>query len=226
MGTRITRIRGDLCLLSDALFISPVAHKSLVHAPSTVTPRPPLPPRGLSSLAWTETSALPTHGCPGRLLSERLEQIGFGEAHWRTYETLATDVLRYLFHPPLEAPQHNNWNFNGVDRRDIVLPNYATAGIWAFLRNQYRADFVAAEAKNYSNQVTKNEILQLANYLNIHGVGLFGLIITRHGANSSAEWTMRQQWMSYNKITVALNDDDLQEMLIKKGEGKRPRNDH
>jgi hypothetical protein len=33
------------------------------------------------------------------------------------------------------------------------------------MRQHYLADFVIAEAKNYTNPVSKNEVLQLANYL-------------------------------------------------------------
>ena len=65
----------------------------------------------------------------------------------------------------------------GVNRRDTVFPNYADDGVWKFLRDHYEAHFVVVDAKNCAGFVTKNAILQIANYLSAHGAGLFGIIV-------------------------------------------------
>ncbi len=66
-----------------------------------------------------------------------------------------------------------------VNRRDFILPNYATDGFWRFLRDHYDADYVVAEVKNLRGSLGKNEIPQVANYLSPHGTGLFALLLIR-----------------------------------------------
>jgi len=68
-----------------------------------------------------------------------------------------------------------------VNRRDYVLPNYAAdGGFWQFMRTHYEAHLVVAEVKNLSRGPGKNEILQVANYLNLRSTGLFALILALH----------------------------------------------
>jgi hypothetical protein len=60
-----------------------------------------------------------------------------------------------------------------LSRRDYVLPNYAADySFWQFMRTHYEAHLVVAEVKNLSRGPGKNEILQVANYLNPRGTGL------------------------------------------------------
>jgi hypothetical protein len=96
------------------------------------------------------------------------------------------------------------------------LPNYANDGFWAFLRGRYGADHVVVDAKNYTDEVKKNEVLQLANYLSLRGPGHFGIIVTRKGGDNSALVTRREQWIMYGKLILVLNDDDIKQMLESK----------
>ena len=56
------------------------------------------------------------------------------------------------------------------------------------------------DAKNYTEPISKEQILQLANCLSQHGTGLFGIILTRTGDDSSAQYVRREQWMMHNKF--------------------------
>ena len=73
----------------------------------------------------------------------------------------------------------------GTNRRDIVLPNYADQGFWAFVRGRYCADFIIVDAKNHSSPVGKEEVLQVLNYLKRHGAGLLGIVVSRFGPDAS-----------------------------------------
>ena len=59
-----------------------------------------------------------------------------------------------------------------ANRRDFIFPNYCDTGFWAFLRSRYGADYIVADAKNYSQNVSRKDILQMSNYLKAHGAGL------------------------------------------------------
>lgn len=155
-------------------------------------------------------------------LRSRLQEVACGRPEWFQYQKLCGDILEYLFSPPLEAPIRESSNVARVNRRDYVIPNYATEGFWAFLRDHYRADYVVVDAKNYCGDSTKSHVLQLANYLSHHGTGLFGVIVTRNGMDAAATYTCREQWVLHNKMIVLLNDDDLVQMLETKASGDDP----
>lgn len=152
----------------------------------------------------------------------RLDRVQCGRTDAYRFQDLCVELLEYLFCPPLERPIVESANIPRVNRRDIILPNYATDGFWSFMRTSYQADFVVVDAKNLCRGVTKNDVLQLANYLAGHGTGLFGMLITRTGSEFSAEATRREQWVINQKLMIVLNDDDLRQMILTKDSGGSP----
>jgi len=159
---------------------------------------------------------------PAQELTHRLAGINPGRSDAPAYEKWCEDVLNFLFCPPLNSPIVQHRDDVGANRRDLIMPNYATRGFWHFLRNHYGAAFVVAEAKNSTSPVDKQAVLQLANYLSRHGTGLFGILLTRHGMNASAKWTRREQWVLHDKMIIALDDEDMQQMLLTKLTGSSP----
>jgi hypothetical protein len=93
---------------------------------------------------------------------------------------------------------------------------------WSFLRTNYHAHFVVADAKNYVRRVTKKEALQIANYLKLHGAGLFGLILSRKGSDKGCNLTLREQWIVHQKMVIVLKDSDVEQMLDAKSNGRPP----
>lgn len=159
---------------------------------------------------------------PVRTLAQRLSALPSGKTHWSAFQTLCGDILEYLFSPPLERAISESANESKVNRRDLIFPNYAKAGFWEFLRNNYVADYVVVDAKNYSNPIKKDQVLQLANYLSRHGTGLFGMLVTRKGASGAALSTRREQWILHNKLILVLDEDDLTQMIEVKDAGREP----
>jgi hypothetical protein len=160
---------------------------------------------------------LPTHE-----LIRRLEAIAPGRNDAAAYEKWCEDVLNFLFCPPLNPPITQSSNDSRSNRRDLILPNYATRGFWHYMGNRYHADAVVAEAKNLVSPVDKSAVLQLANYLSQHGTGLFGMLLTRRGLNASAEWTRREHWVLHNKMIIGLDDGNMRQMLDSKLAGNDP----
>jgi hypothetical protein len=146
-------------------------------------------------------------------LLDRLAQTPPGRADWSAYQSLCGDVLSFLLCPPLSQPISESANKSRINRRDFVLPNYATSGYWDYMRSYYQAHYIVVDAKNYIGNVKKKEILQVANYLSAHGVGQFGMIVSRTGGDRSAELTRREQWIIHRKMIVLLNDDDMRQMI-------------
>lgn len=128
-------------------------------------------------------------------MAERLRQIPAGRSQWSPYQRVCLDILDHLFSPPLNRGRWEDANAAKINRRDIIMPNYSTEGFWYHLRQVYRADHIVVDAKNFAGNVSKNQVLQMANYLSRHGTGLFGIIITRTGGDKSALYVRREQWM-------------------------------
>jgi hypothetical protein len=145
-----------------------------------------------------------------------------GKESWSEYQKLIGQILEHLFCPPLETPISELADYEGINRRDWIIPNYADQGFWNFVREKYRADYIVIDAKNYRASISKNQVLQLANYLKIHGAGMFAVIVTRVGAGNGALLTIREQWMANRKMILVLNDEDIEAMLLAKLAGGNP----
>jgi hypothetical protein len=159
---------------------------------------------------------------PEQKLISELKKLQSGLKDWSVYQTLVGQILELLFCPILVKPISELSDATQTNRRDFILPNYADSGFWSFMRARYKADYVVVDAKNYTGKIKKSQILQLANYLKIHGAGLFGMIICRKGADSrGSQVTLREQWLMHQKLILILNDQDLESMLLAKSDGRK-----
>lgn len=151
-------------------------------------------------------------------LLKQLKECKPGRQECYIYQNLIGEIIEELFCPPLEKPIKENSDFTKSNRRDFIVPNYTTDGFWAFIREKYSADYVVADAKNYRRKVKKSDVLQIANYLKPHGAGLFGIIFSRNGGDSSGcLHTIREQWMVHQKLILVIDDTDVENMLISSG---------
>ena len=76
------------------------------------------------------------------------------------------------------------------------------------------ADYIVIDAKNYKKAIGKRDVLQIANYLKPRGAGMFAVIASRRGAGPAGLATIREQWMGNGKMIVALQDEDVEDMLM------------
>lgn len=163
-----------------------------------------------------------TRETPEQAFIEKLKACKGGKEFWSDYQKLIGQILEHLFCPPLETPISELSDHDGVNRRDWIIPNYADQGFWNFVREKYHADYIVIDAKNYKAQISKNQVLQMANYLKIHGAGMFAIVVTRVGADKSALLTIREQWMANRKMILVLNDEDIEAMLLAKSASGNP----
>jgi hypothetical protein len=127
----------------------------------------------------------------GHELVRKLHEIAPGTGQWSLYEKYCEELLNYF-----------------------IMPNYVMDGtFWQFMRSHYEAHYVVAEVKNMTGGPRKREILQVANYLNRHGTGLFSVILARRAMDGLTRWICREQWIQHNKLIIGLDDDDVRQML-------------
>ncbi|MFC0778862.1 HNH endonuclease [Flavobacterium sp. HJSW_4] len=151
-----------------------------------------------------------------------LNKIRKGKIDWLKYQKHVGKILEYLFGDVLSSPITELSDHFKINRRDFILRNYAELGFWSQIRNRYYADFIVVDAKNYSKKVTKKEILQISNYLKVHGSGLFGLILSRNGGDRSAYYTCREVWAMEKKMILVLDDVDIEKMIMSKYSSNNP----
>lgn len=155
-------------------------------------------------------------------LAQTLSEIAPGRADWPKYQQFCFDLVEHLFVPPLEPPRYESATAAGRDRRDLVLENSAQEGFWAQVRNDYSAQYVVVDAKNYAGKLPKRPVIDVAHYLKPYGCGMFALILSRKGAGPASAHAQREKWIGGGKLIVILNDDDVVEMLGLQERGLRP----
>jgi hypothetical protein len=157
----------------------------------------------------------------GDSLIESLHSISPGRDDWLRFQQLSSQILEYLFCPPLEAPRYELSDADSRNRRDMILENSSFDGFWSEIRNIYGAHYIVADAKNYGSPLKKRPVLDLAHYLKPYGCGLFGILLSRRGAGLPAQHALREQWIGGHKMMIVLSDSEIEEMIrIKSGGGK------
>ena len=158
----------------------------------------------------------------GAALIESMSKTRPGRTDWRQYQQLMSEVLEFLFCPPLAQPLDEVPDADRRNRRDMILENAAPEGFWHRLRETYEAHYVVADAKNYVSPIGKTPVLDVAHYLKPHGCGMFGLILSRNGAGGAAAHALREQWVAARKMIIVLSDRDIEEMVNLKVEAGDP----
>lgn len=144
----------------------------------------------------------------------RLKECKLGKEEWGNYQRLVREILQLLFCPPLEEPISQKNDKNQQNIKDYIMANYSQErDVWEFLRNQYRADYVVFDAKNSKKAITKQDVLQMSNYLKCKGTGNFGIIFSRKGSGKQSDYQLRDTWQNDNKMIVVLDDDDVEQMI-------------
>jgi len=149
-------------------------------------------------------------------LIKQLRECPPSNEGWLQYQKLIGRILSHLFCPPLTSSLVEHSDFSSTNRRDFIFPNYAVDGFWLFLRTRYAADYIVVDAKNGKGKIQKAHVLQVANYLKEHGVGKYGMILCREGADRGATVTLREQWALHQKLIVVLTHREIEEMLLAK----------
>lgn len=156
-----------------------------------------------------------------KLFIESLISIKPGKSDWNTYQKLISNIMEFLFTPPLGKPLYELADKTHTNRRDITIPNYAENGFWRLLRETNFADYIVIDAKNLTKSIEKRDVLQVSNYLKKFGTGLFGMIVSRNKPHQNAIHTQREHWIADNKLIIFLQDEDIIQMLtMKDGAGK------
>ena len=150
----------------------------------------------------------------GNQLTESLKACKPGQANWRKYEEVGTQILRFLFVPPFKRVIEQSRTEAGDTRRDAVLPNNQYSGFWQLIRDEFDSRHIICEFKNYSSKASKGELNQLRLYLAKPTVGRFGLLFVRK-APSKQLLAARKRAYEESQVLILLLNDELVEKMLK-----------
>jgi hypothetical protein len=155
-------------------------------------------------------------------LKSKLAACVPGKAHWKAYQDVCREILRYAFVPPLAEPIEESPARGRDQRRDLILHiSYDSKGFWGHIQMNYKSLAFIVECKNYATPLPQNQVTITAKYLSDKGLGLFGIIICRKGLSESARRTQEKLW-NEGKMLLVLSDHDLQNILNLKEAGEDP----
>lgn len=156
-------------------------------------------------------------------LIDKLENCPPGVDHWRDYEEICSSIVSYLFQSSFRNYQTiiQPRNENGLDIKDLIIPNRSISPFWQEVRVDYNARNLVFEFKNHSKEIGKDQLVQTSNYLKKRTYGRFGIIFCRKGLSKNGVEEQKELLRDDDKLILVLNDEDLIEILKQRQLGKK-----
>lgn len=156
-------------------------------------------------------------------LIQKLVSCPRGREGWRQYQEVCKEILSYLFVPPLGELCEQSRTESGLHIRDYILHiPYAADGFWAFCKAKYDSVGLLVECKDYTKEISPNDVVITAKYLTRKGLGCFGILLNREEPPPQVIEQTLNLWRNESKLIIVLDDQALVEMIKLKEEGKDP----
>jgi hypothetical protein len=152
-----------------------------------------------------------------------------GSAGWSAFETLCTEILTFLFVPPLNFHANQARTYSGINRRDALFANrQITPSTDPYTRNWHNlyvelgARMVLFEFKNYdATDIGHEEVNQTRNYLS-HPMGRLAIMICSKAPVEGAHRQRNSVYTQERKVILFVTKEKLKEMLAIKERGEDP----
>ena len=125
-------------------------------------------------------------------LIKKLQACKPGKKDWKKYEDICNEIFSYCFSPDLDEPLVQSFTEDKLHRRDLIfyIP-HGLGGFWEFIILKFGLGIVI-DCKNYSSEISDNEVRIATKYLGKKKLTTFGLIISRK--------TLSKSGKKYNEI--------------------------
>ncbi|MBT3258190.1 MAG: hypothetical protein HN366_17280 [Deltaproteobacteria bacterium] len=159
----------------------------------------------------------------------QLDTCPLGSGGWVQFENICTDILSFLFVPPLSSPNLQSRTYSGVNRRDAIYPNRnitpnttVNSQNWHHLFLELNARMILVEFKNYdATEIGHEEVNQTRNYIT-NPMGRLGIMVCSKTPNEAAHRQRNTVFTQDQKVILFLNKAHLKEMLAMKERGEDP----
>ena len=162
-------------------------------------------------------------------LIQQLDNCPLGSAGWATFENVCTEILTFLFVPPLQVPQRQAKTLSEINRRDAIYPNRnitpngdANSRNWYHLFQELNARLILVEYKNYDiTDIGPDEVNCALNYLT-NPMGRLAILVCSKDPNRQASIRRNTIYTNDKKVILFINKVQLKEMLLMKERGEDP----
>lgn len=157
----------------------------------------------------------------GEELSTALHAVPVGRDGFREFEKIGERALRYLFVEDFSFfdPQHIR---DDLQRTDIVAKLAPTIDFWKGIARDFRTRYVIFEFKNYSSEITPEQIYSTEKYLFTTALRSVAIVIARNGATDQALHAAKGALRETGKLILVVSLDDLCKMLKAKDNNDDP----
>jgi hypothetical protein len=168
-------------------------------------PREPLSHGSIAEA--TETSAPDWDG-----MLTRLDSILPGTEHAKQYEDIIKELFTAVFYPWLMYPTSQERIHEGRKIIDITYMNMAEDDFFSWLANQYPAQYIMVECKNYSEDPDNPALDQLSGRFSPRR-GKFGMLVCRKIDNKERFTQKCRDTADDDRgFIIGLDDDDIREL--------------
>ena len=168
----------------------------------------------------------PTEQKPTELdLKERLLKIAPGVEQFQDYESLCTEILKYVLGDYLTLWEAQEPSNDGLYRFDLCckIKNGANQDFFDTIKHYFNTKYIVFEFKNHKGKITQKEIYTTEKYLYEKALRKVAIIISRFGADDHALKAAKGALRENGKLILCLSDNSLIEMIdIKKRGDQEP----
>jgi len=147
-----------------------------------------------------------------------------GNPDSRTFENLCCDSIQHLFGEhlgQLQAQQRVEQGFQYMDLIARLVPK-KTSAFWLSLAQDFRCRYIVFEFKNYTGEISQNQIYTTEKYLYPTALRSAAIIIARNGADSGALRATHGALREMSKLILILTLEQLLDLLRAKDRGIEP----
>lgn len=121
-------------------------------------------------------------------MHNRIRSIPTGRGPQSTdFEEVVRDIFKFCFFPGyIDEPFFQPVADHPTQRRDIVLPITDTVDYFHFLSFCHAGDLILIECKNYTDEITQDEVEKTLKYLRRPSLASIGFLVARNGYDQGA----------------------------------------
>ena len=150
-----------------------------------------------------------------------MRELQPGRADAQRFERLVSEIVQYLFHENFSKWEKQNAIDSGL-RMDLCAKLFPKDRFWKDLGRDFNCRYVVFEFKNYSEQVTQEQVYSTEKYLLRDALRTIAIIISTRGADTGALIAAKGALREAGKVIVHLDINDLCEMLRERDTGGSP----
>jgi hypothetical protein len=158
-------------------------------------------------------SRVETNQLKGASIINRIQNLPVGKGHYRDFESLGIEALKYVFSDDLDGWSAQHRTRDSLHRYDVICTFKSSHEYWKFLMTHFKSRFVVLEFKNFAGKITQKEIYSTEKYLYSTALRTVAFIFSRKGAKANAQIAMDGALREHGKLIMHFDQNELIELI-------------